>query len=310
MNPQTKAVIATMYDLARQAVQKTLPDGPFTGVPFLRKDALDEFAGVPLTMGSKACRNSVPKQDSEMVRLFKKAGLVILGKTNVPEFGLSGVTEPEAFGPTRNPWNLDHSPGGSSGGSAAAVASGMVPMASGNDGGGSIRIPASCCGLFDLKPSRGRTPLEPEMQEIWQGAVVCHVLTRTVRDSAAMMDACQGPAAGSTNLLPPPERPYLKEIERDPGPLRIAFSMASPIGTEVQPECVRAVGETASLSCPYPCTGHLMGYRVGCTSRLGLGMKGPYSGWRLRWYAVTMKFLMLLQFHTNLGCLFGLLIYL
>lgn len=142
--------------------QIRLPDGPFTGVPFLLKDLLGDFADVPQTMGSRACKNFIPARDSELVKRYKNAGLVILGKTNTPEFGLVGYTEPEFHGPTRNPWNTDHTPGGSSGGSAAAVASGMVPLASANDGGGSIRIPASCCGLFGLKVTRGRTPNNPD----------------------------------------------------------------------------------------------------------------------------------------------------
>ena len=192
VNPKLNAVILPMYDIARKAVQEGLPEGPFTGVPFLLKDIIEEYAGVPLTMGSRAFRNYVPAQDTEMVIRFKKSGLVILGKTNVPELGLLAVTEPELHGPTRNPWNTGHTPGGSSGGSAAAVASGMVPLASGNDGGGSIRIPASCCGLFGLKPTRGRNPLGPNVGELWQGAVVSHVITRSVRDSAAMLDADPG----------------------------------------------------------------------------------------------------------------------
>ena len=247
VNPKLNAVITPMYDIARKAVQMGLPEGPFAGVPFLLKDIIEEYAGVPLTMGSRAFRNYVPAQDTEMVVRFKKSGVVILGKTNVPELGLLAVTEPELHGPTRNPWNIGRTPGGSSGGSAAAVASGMVPLASGNDGGGSIRIPASCCGLFGLKPTRGRNPLGPNVGELWQGAVVSHVITRTVRDSAAMLDATQGPDAGAPYILPPPERPYMQEIDREPGSLKIAFTSASPIGTPVHQECVKEVEETAKL---------------------------------------------------------------
>lgn len=247
VNPKINAVITPMFEIARKAVQAGLPEGPFGGVPFLLKDMIEEYAGVPLTMGSRAFKSYVPAQDSEMVVRFKKSGVVFLGKTNVPEFGLLGVTEPELNGPARNPWNTDHTPGGSSGGSAAAVASGMVPLANGNDGGGSIRIPASCCGLFGLKPTRGRNPLGPNVGELWQGAVASHVITRSVRDSAAMLDATQGPDAGAPYTLAPPERPYLQEIERDPGSLKIAFTRASPIGTPVHQECVKAVEETAKL---------------------------------------------------------------
>ena len=247
VNPKLNAVIFPMYDIARKAVQKGLPEGPFTGVPFLLKDIIEEYAGVPLTRGSRAFSNYVPTQDSEMVQRFKKSGVVILGKTNVPELGLLGVTEPELHGPTRNPWNTGHTPGGSSGGSAAAVASGMVPLASGNDGGGSIRIPASCCGLFGLKPTRGRNPLGPNVGQLWQGAVVSHVITRSVRDSAAMLDATQGADAGSPYGVPPPGLPYLQEIGRDAGSLKIAYTSASPIGTPVHAECVKAVEEAARL---------------------------------------------------------------
>jgi len=247
VNPRVNAVIFPMYDIARKAVASGLAEGPFRGVPFLLKDIIEEYAGVPLTMGSRAFRNYVPAQDSEMVVRFKKSGLVILGKTNLPELGLLGITEPELHGPTLNPWNTGHTPGGSSGGSAAAVASGMVPLAAGNDGGGSIRIPASCCGLFGLKPTRGRNPLGPVVGELWQGAVVSHVITRSVRDSAAMLDATQGQDAGAPYVIPPPEHPYLQEIGRDPGSLKIAFTSASPIGTPVHRECVNAVNEAAKL---------------------------------------------------------------
>ena len=247
VNTTLNAVITPMYDLAREAVQNTLPDGPFRGVPFLLKDLLGDFAGVPQTMGSRACKNYIPSGDSELVKRYKKAGLVILGKTNVPEFGLLGYTEPKLHGPTRNPWNTDHTPGGSSGGSAAAVAGGMVPMASASDGAGSIRIPASCCGLFGLKVTRGRTPNGPIHGRTWQGAVVEHVISRSVRDSAAILDATQGADVGAPYVIPPPEPPYMQEIEQSPGPLRIAFNMQSPIDTPVHSECIQAVEHTVGL---------------------------------------------------------------
>lgn len=247
LNPTLNAVITPMYDHARRAVKEGLPKGPFHGVPLMLKDLLAAYAGVPLTSGCKAYRNFVPEQDSELVRRFKRTGAVIMGKTNTPEFGLLAVTEPELFGPTRNPWNTDHTPGGSSGGSAAAIASGMVPFASGGDGGGSIRIPSSCCGLFGLKPTRGRNPMGPEYGEIWQGAVVEHVLTRSVRDSAAMLDATQGPDVGAPYIIPPPERTFMQQLKQKTGKLKIAFNTRSPIGTDVHPECVRAVEDAARL---------------------------------------------------------------
>ena len=247
VNPALNAVVTPMYDLARESVQAPLPDGPFSGVPFLLKDLLGDFAGVPQTMGSRACKNYVPPWDSELVKRYKKAGLVILGKTNTPEFGLLGITEPELHGPTRNPWNKDHTPGGSSGGSAAAVAGGMVPLASANDGAGSIRIPAACCGLFGLKVTRGRTPNGPIHGRTWQGAVVEHVICRSVRDSAAALDATQGADTGAPYVIPAPEQPYMREIDSRPGRLKIAFNTRSPIDTDVHPECIRAVEQTAGL---------------------------------------------------------------
>ncbi|MDX1707277.1 MAG: amidase [Desulfobacterales bacterium] len=247
INPVINAVIAPMFELARKTVQESLPEGPFCGVPFLLKDLLSDLAGVPQTMGSKACQNYIPAQDSELVKRYKKAGLVILGKTNLPEFGLLGITEPELHGPTRNPWNPDHTPGGSSGGSAAAVASGMVPLASASDGAGSIRIPASCCGLFGLKTTRGRTPSGPLHGRSWQGAVVEHVISRSVRDSAAVLDATHGPDTGAPYVIPSPEQPYLKELDQSPGCLKIAYNTQSPIDTTVHPECTRAVEKTALL---------------------------------------------------------------
>jgi amidase len=246
-NPKINAVIHKMYDIGRKAAKAKLPDGPFSGVPFLLKDLLDAYAGVPLTGGSRAYKDFVPKQDSELVARYKKAGLVVIGKTNLPEFGLVAYTEPDLFGPCRNPWNLDHTPGGSSGGSAAAIAAGFMPMASGGDGGGSIRIPSACCALFGLKPSRGRNPTGPEYGALWQGATVGHVLSRSVRDSAVMLDAVCGADPGAPYVIAPPERPYALEMRSDPGKLRIAFSTESPVKKGVDKECIAAVKNTAKL---------------------------------------------------------------
>ena len=246
-NPRINAVIRPMFDIGRKAAGANLPDSPFSGVPFLIKDLLTAYAGVPMNMGCKALRNYVPSFDSELMKRYKATGVVVLGKTNTPEFGLMGVTEPELHGPTRNPWNPDRTPGGSSGGSAAAVACGMVPMASGGDGGGSIRIPASFCGLFGLKPSRGRTPAGPEFGAIWQGAAVEHVITRSVRDSAAMLDAVHGADIGAPYIIQKPERPYLDELSRPAGKLRIGFTHRSPLNAGIHPECVEAVEKTAKL---------------------------------------------------------------
>lgn len=247
LNPRLNAVIHPMYEQARAAARAPLPDGPFQGVPFLVKDLIATVAGEPFRCGSRFLRDYRPPADSELIRRYRQAGLIITGKTNTPEFGLTPITEPARFGPTRNPWHLDRTPGGSSGGSAAAVASGMVPMASGGDGGGSIRIPASCCGLFGLKPSRGRVPTGPGIGQIWQGAVVEGVLTRSVRDSAALLDAVQGPDAGAPYWAPPPARPFLQEVGADPGRLRIAMTTRPMMGRQVDPACVAAVEDAARL---------------------------------------------------------------
>jgi amidase len=246
-NPPLNAVIHKMYDQAETALKDGLPKGPFEGVPFLLKDLLSAYAGVPMTSGSRAYRSYIPDYDSEIVRRYKMAGLLIVGKTNTPELGLVGYTEPELFGPTRNPWDLGLTPGGSSGGSASAVAAGMVPLAGGGDGGGSIRIPSSYCGLFGLKPSRGRTPTGPVKGELWQGAAQEHVLTRSVRDSAAILDAIQGDEPGSPYVIRSPEAPYLIEAGRDPGVLRIAWDTGSPVGKAVHPESIRAVERAVQL---------------------------------------------------------------
>ncbi len=247
VNPQINAVIHPLYDLARQQVQQGLPEGPFQGVPFLLKDLLAHHAGVPTRSGSRFFQSFVPDYDSEIVRRYRAAGVVILGKTSTPELGITPFTEPALFGPTRNPWDLSRTAGGSSGGSAAAVAARVVPLAHGNDGGGSIRIPASCCGLFGLKPSRGRIPMGPDIGEAWRGMAIHHVLTLSVRDSAAMLDATAGPDVGAPYVAPPPTRPFLEEVGRDPGRLRIAFTTTPLLPGTVHPDCVKGVEETARL---------------------------------------------------------------
>jgi len=247
LNTTLNAVITPMFERAHQAAQGPLPKGPFRGVPFLLKDLIASWEGVRMTSGSRFLSYYVPAQDSELVTRLKETGVVILGKTNTPEFGIVPTTEPDLFGATRNPWNLDRMPGGSSGGSAAAVASGMVPMAHGNDGGGSIRIPASCCGLFGLKPTRARNPVGPEWGDIIGGLVCEHALTRSVRDSAALLDATCGAELGDPYWAPPPARPFLKEVGVHPGRLRIGFVTASPTEVEVQPDCLEAVRDAAKL---------------------------------------------------------------
>ena len=246
-NPKLNAVVYKMYDQARAAAQTALPDGPFKGVPFLLKDLLSTVAGVPTSSGTRLLKHVPMPHDSEMVRRFKAAGAIILGKTNTPEFGLVPYTEPEAWGVAHNPWELTRTPGGSSGGSAAAVAARLVPLASGGDGGGSIRIPASCCGVFGLKPSRGRTPTGPDLGEVWHGFAQEHVLTRSVRDSAAMLDATAGPDVGAPYVAPPPVRPFLQEVTREPGRLRIAFTSHPFLGRTVHDDCKTGLEATVHL---------------------------------------------------------------
>jgi amidase len=247
LNPQLNAVIHKMYELARKTADGDLPDGSFKGVPFLMKDILMAYAGVPLTSGSRFFKDYIPDHDSELVKRFKAAGIIVVGKTNTPEFGLVPVTEPELFGPTNNPWDLSRTPGGSSGGSAAAVAARMVPLAHGSDGGGSIRHPASCCGVFGLKPTRGRNPIGPDFGEAWRGLTCDHVLTRSVRDSAAMLDATAGPDVGALYYAVPPARPFLGEVGTDPGKLQIAFTSKPFLGGIVDKDCVKGLEETTRL---------------------------------------------------------------
>lgn len=246
VNPRINAVTIPMPEQA-QAHLKAGFDGPFAGVPFLIKDIGQEYQGVATTLGSRAMRGHVAREHAEVTRRFIAAGVNIFGKTSTPELALKGITEPERFGPCRNPWDLSRTPGGSSGGAAAAVAAGIVPMAGASDGGGSIRIPAACCGLFGLRPSRGRVPAGPSQGEVWEGASSEHVLTRSVRDSAAMLDAIAGPDVGAPFIIAPPAEPYRDAMQRDPGRLRIAYTTRSPIGTPVDPQCVAAVEDAAQL---------------------------------------------------------------
>jgi amidase len=246
LNPTLNAVVTPMYEQARAAAAGRLPEGPFTGVPFLIKDLGAMYSGVRMTMGAAAMRNFVPDHDSELVARMKRAGLIILGKTNTPELGILPTTEPRLFGPTRNPWDLSRTPGGSSGGSAAAVAARLVPMAHASDGGGSIRIPASCCGIFGLKPTRARNPLGPDFGDIFGGLVIDHAVTLSVRDNAALLDATSGPDVGDPYWAPPPVRPFLREVDAKPERLRIAFTTAAP-GVKVHADCVGAVRDAAEL---------------------------------------------------------------
>lgn len=247
LNPALNAVVTPMSDQARTLANGKIPDGPLAGVPFLLKDLGALYAGVPMTMGSAAMRAFVPDHDSELVIRLKRAGLIIMGKTNTPEFGILPTTEPKLFGPCRNPWDINRTTGGSSGGSSAAVAARLVPMAHANDGGGSIRIPASCCGLFGLKPTRARNPHGPDFGDIFSGLVADHAVTRSVRDSAALLDATSGPDVGDPYWAPPPVRPFLQEVGSNPGRLRIAFTTAAASDIRVHPDCISSVHDAAKL---------------------------------------------------------------
>ncbi|GLF13312.1 amidase [Pseudomonas aeruginosa] len=221
LNPQLNAVNRPMPEQARQRVGETL-EGPLAGVPVLIKDAVQDYAGLPTSNGSRAFRHHVAASHSTVVQRLLDAGAVIIGKTNTPELALKGFTDPQAFGITRNPWDLTRTPGGSSGGSAAAVAAGIVPMAGANDGGGSIRIPAACCGLLGLRPSRGRVPCGPASGEIWEGASSDLVVSRSVRDSALALDVLAGPACGEPLVIAPPAQSFRALLSAEPPRLRIA----------------------------------------------------------------------------------------
>jgi amidase len=247
VNRKINAVVLELFDAARRAARGPLPSAPLAGVPFLLKDFLAELAGVPFTEGTTYLKDYVPTEDSELVRRHKRSGLIYVGKTNTPELAVGPTTEPRLFGPTRNPWDPSRTAGGSSGGAGAAVASGMVAIAHGNDAGGSIRVPAACCGVFGLKPTRGRNPLGPHYGDLMSGLVAEHALTRSVRDSAALLDATAGPELGDPYWAPPPARRYLDEVGAPPGRLRIAFTARTLTGGEIHAESVAAVRDAAQL---------------------------------------------------------------
>lgn len=247
LNPKLNAFCALFFERAEAQIKNGLGNGPFKGVPFALKDLGVHLSGLPTTFGSRAYKNYVPDYDSTLVERYKQAGLVIFGKTTTPEFGLTTTTESALFGLTRNPWNLEKTAGGSSGGASAAVASRILPLAHGSDGGGSIRIPASCCGLFGLKPTRGRVPLGPAQFESWNGCSHHHALTLSVRDSAALLDATGGAELGAPFFVTPPVRPFLQEVGADPGQLRVALVVEPTNGAPLDPACRKAVLDAAKL---------------------------------------------------------------
>lgn len=246
VNPQINAVTMDLTEWGRQDVKRDIWGGPLAGVPFLLKDLGAQLAGSPTSAGSAVFKDLTAQSDSAIVTAYKEAGLVTFGKTNTPEFGLMPVTEPTLLGPCRNPWDLTRTPGGSSGGAAAAVAAGIVPAAHASDGGGSIRTPASACGLFGMKPSRGRVSFSPA-GEGWGGASIQHAVTRSVRDSAALLDIVCAPQPGDPYFLAQPERPFFDEVGKDPGKLAIGFTTAALAADGLDPECAQAVRDAVKL---------------------------------------------------------------
>src|SRR3979411_1747551 len=245
-DPQINAVVVKHYDYAQRQIDKGLPDGPFTGVPFLLKD-LDILEGTRTTSGASLYKDHVADHTGTLAQRFLNTGVTIFGKSSSPEFGLMPTTESRLFGPTRNPWNLAHSSGGSSGGAGAAVAARILPVTQASDGGGFFSLPASASGVFGLKPTRARNPLGPDRGEGWGGFSCGHVVSVSVRDSAAMLDALHGPEPSSPYVAPMPERPFAEEVGRDPGRLRIAFTDSSPYGDPIDPEIAAATREVAAL---------------------------------------------------------------
>ena len=246
VNPKINAITQDLGERARREVAAKAPAGPLAGVPFLLKDLGPELAGTSTTASCRLYAQDIAESDSPLTSLYKEAGLVIFGKTNTPEIGLEPITEPAMFGPTRNPWDLTRTSGGSSGGAAAAVAAGIVLAAHASDGGGSIRIPASCCGLFGLKPSRARVSAAP-MDAGWGGFSCNHVVSHSVRDSAILLDIAGRPQPGDPYWNAPPAEAFFAAAERDPGSLRIAFTTAAFSSNGIDPECADAVRAAAKL---------------------------------------------------------------
>ena len=247
-NGAVNAVVDRLYDYGRRAIAEGLPDGLLRGVPYLLKDLSASLAGCPTTRGSRFFKDVVPAEDSELVKRLKRAGMVIFGRTNTCELGLSLTCEPQLHGPTRNPWDPARISGGSSGGAAAAVGARMLPAAHASDGFGSIRAPAGCCGLVGLKPTRGRNTMAPYLGEGLSGLATEHAVTLSVRDSAAILDATRGPGAGDPYSAAPPARPFVEEVGGDPGRLRIAVTRRAPNGAAVGADGLRVLDETASLA--------------------------------------------------------------
>ena len=247
VNEQLNAVTGRIDDMARLEVEAGLPKGPFTGVPFFLKELGIQAKGTPSRAGSKLGENVVASEDSELMKRFRRSGLVTAAMCATPEFGYNPTTEAEFYGPTHNPWDLSRTPGGSSGGSAAMVAAGVVPMAHANDGGGSIRIPASCCGLVGLKPTRQRVPTGPSFGDWLNGYAIELIVSRTVRDTALMLDCVQGPDLGPPNIIMPPERPYFEECKTKPKKLRIGWTADAINGAAVHPDVVAGLHNTVAL---------------------------------------------------------------
>lgn len=238
---------ALFPEIGRAQIAAGLPDGPFTGVPFATKDLGVEIKGAPLTGGSRAFRGNVAARDSVLTERYRAAGLVLFGQTTSPEYGLTTSTESALYGQTRNPWNTRRTSGGSSGGASACVASGVIPMAQASDGGGSIRVPAACTGLFGMKPSRGRIPMGPGRTENWNGLSTVHAVSRSVRDNAALMDATHGIEPGARYGCPAPDRPFLEELSGDPAPLRVALWARAPNGCGPDPDAHDGLYATVRL---------------------------------------------------------------
>ncbi len=247
LNPKLNAIVRPLENEARRTLEAGVSDGPFVGVPIVLKDEYLSVANVPNDQSSRLAAGWSRPYDTSLVSSYRNAGIVPVAKTNLPELGASVTTDATLYGPCATPWDITRNSGGSSGGSASAVAAGIVPLGYSNDGAGSIRIPASCCGVFGLKPTRARVSTAPDGGEYWNGLVIEHAITRSVRDSAALLDATDGPKLGDYYCAPVKERPFLDEVTTEPRPLRIAFSASPPFDAEVSPDCVAAMEDTAKL---------------------------------------------------------------